>query len=126
MRKILLSIKPEFADLIFSKKKQYEFRRVIFKSPDVRRVVVYSSHPVKKVVGEFEIEDVVSKCVNALWRETSKYAGIGKSCYESYFTGKKIGHAIKIKSVRKYKRPQCLESKYGIKHPPQSFIYLPA
>ena len=125
MRKILLSIKPEFAERIFSEDKQYEFRRVVFKSPDVRRVVVYSSSPVRKVIGEFEIDHVMSKCVRALWRDTHKYAGIHKSYYDSYFAGKKIGHAIKIKSVQKYKRPRCLKKRYGIEHPPQSFIYLP-
>ena len=31
--KILLSIKPEFAEKIFSGSKKYEFRRRIFKAP---------------------------------------------------------------------------------------------
>lgn len=126
MHQVLLSIKPEFADLIFTKEKQYEFRRVIFKSPNVRRVVVYSSSPVQKVVGEFEIERVLTKSVNALWRTTRERAGINRAYYRSYFAGKEIGHAIKITSVKKYKHPQCLKSEYGIEHPPQSFIYLPS
>lgn len=126
MHAILLSVKPEFADLIFAKKKKFEFRRVIFKSTKVRRVVVYSSSPVQKVVGEFEIDDVLFDCVRSLWRTTRKRAGIGKAYYDSYFADREIGYAIKIKSPQKYDRPRCLKNRYGIEHPPQSFMYLPA
>ena len=34
--KIVLSIKPEYAEKIFSGSKKYEFRRMIFKAPDVK------------------------------------------------------------------------------------------
>jgi len=36
--KILLSIKPEYAEKIFAGTKKYEFRRSIFKNPDVKTV----------------------------------------------------------------------------------------
>ena len=39
--KVLLSIKPEFADKIFNGTKKYEFRKSIFKNKDVDTVVVY-------------------------------------------------------------------------------------
>ena len=124
--RILLSIKPEFVALIFEKKKGYEFRRAIFKSESVKKVVIYSSSPVQKVVGEFEIEQVLSKSVKKLWRETKGFAGVGKEYYDSYFAGKDMGHAIKIKpkSVEEYKIAKCLKKDFGIAHPPQSFRYL--
>lgn len=124
MQAILLSIRPNFADLILDKKKCYEFRRVIFKSPDVRRVILYSSSPVQKIVGEFEVDIVLSKCIRKLWRETRQSAGIEKAYYDSYFKGKTVGHAIKIKSVKPYKKPKCLKRTYGIERPPQSFMYI--
>lgn len=46
--KILLSIKPEFADKIFEGTKQFEFRKSIFKDKTVRKVVVYASSPIQK------------------------------------------------------------------------------
>jgi hypothetical protein len=52
---VLLSIKPEFVEKIFSGLKKYEFRRVIFKSKSVSRVVIYASSPVQRVVGEFAV-----------------------------------------------------------------------
>ena len=57
--KVLLSIKPEFADKIFNGTKKYEYRRSIFKKKEVKTVVVYASSPIQKIIGEFEekIED---------------------------------------------------------------------
>ena len=55
MKKVLLSIKPEFADKIFNGTKKYEFRRSIFKE-NIKIIVVYVSYPVQEIVGEFEIE----------------------------------------------------------------------
>lgn len=41
--KVLLSIKPEFAEKIFSGEKKFEFRRSIFKDKTVKTVLVYAS-----------------------------------------------------------------------------------
>lgn len=57
--KVLLSIKPEFAFKIFDGTKHFEFRKVIFKNPNVNIVVVYASSPVQQVIGEFEIETIL-------------------------------------------------------------------
>ena len=46
---ILMSIKPEYANKIFSGIKRYEFRKRIPKQP-YERVYVYSSSPVKKII----------------------------------------------------------------------------
>src|SRR5687768_5485385 len=73
---VLLSIKPEFVEKIFSGIKKYEFRRAIFKSKAVSRVVVYASSPVQRVVGEFELSDIISARPDSLWRRTRKHSGI--------------------------------------------------
>jgi predicted transcriptional regulator len=48
---VLLSIKPEFADKIFCGLKRYEFRKVLFKNRNVKKIVVYASAPIRKVIG---------------------------------------------------------------------------
>jgi predicted transcriptional regulator len=68
--KVLLSIKPEFAEMIFSGSKRYEFRRSIFRNPDVKTIVVYASSPVQKVIGEFEIETIINAELENLWKQT--------------------------------------------------------
>ena len=64
--KIILSIKPEFAAKIFEGTKKYEFRRAIFKNKNVKKVVVYASSPVQKIIGEFEIEDIIKNDLESL------------------------------------------------------------
>jgi predicted transcriptional regulator len=123
--RVLLSIKPEFAEMIFAGTKKFEFRRTVFKNPDVRTVVVYASFPVQKVIGEFEIEKIINDKVKSLWEQTKKYAGIDETFFFSYFSDKEDGYAIKIKKAKKYKKALCLRKDFNTT-PPQSFMYLDA
>jgi len=121
--KVLLSIKPKYAEMILSGEKKYEFRRAIFKKPDVRKIIIYASSPVSKIIGEFEIDDILSFDVSELWLLTMEYAGIDKDYYDSYFSGKEIGHAIKVKKAKKY--PEYKElGEFNVKRAPQSFAYI--
>lgn len=121
--KILLSIKPEFANKIFDGSKKFEFRRSIFRNKDVKSVVVYASAPVSKVIGEFDIEKVHNKELNQLWKETKDFSGISREYYDLYFTGKEEGFAIQVKNPKLYNKPKNLKEEYGMV-PPQSFAYL--
>ena len=121
--KVLMSIKPEFADKIFDGSKRYEFRRMIFKQPAVKKVVVYASAPVQMVIGEFEIESILEHPPEELWRRTREGAGISKEFFMSYFGDKVVGYAIRIKATKRYRKPLCLKSDYNLKSP-QSYLYL--
>lgn len=121
--KVLLSIKPEYAEKILLGQKKYEFRRAIFKFPDVNKVVIYASSPVQKIIGEFEIDHVLTLKLSELWNKTKRDSGIDKEFYDSYFAGKEIGHAIKVKKVKRYSNYLDLED-FQVKQAPQSFVYL--
>lgn len=121
--KVLLSIKPEFADRIFDGSKKYEYRKAIFKNPDVKTVIVYVSSPVQRVIGEFDIETILSDAPKNLWNETQEFSGITKEFFFDYFSKRNWGFAIKIKKVRLYSKPRCLRTAYNVS-PPQSFCYV--
>jgi predicted transcriptional regulator len=121
--KVLLSIKPEFADKIFDGTKAYEFRKSIFKNTAIKKIVVYSSSPVKKVIGEFEIEDILIHDPITLWNKTKESAGISEDFFFKYFNDKTEGYAIKIKNIKRYKKPKCIRADFNLA-PPQSFAYL--
>lgn len=118
----LLSIKPQYAEAIFQGQKRFEFRRTKFKRV-VDVVVVYTSSPVRMVVGEFDVRDVISDELWRLWKRTHHTAGIDSERFFAYFRGRSIGHAIAIGDVRRYAEPRALEESYGVKAP-QSFTYL--
>jgi predicted transcriptional regulator len=121
--KVLLSIKPEFAEKIFNGTKKYEFRRSVFKNPNIKTIVVYASSPVQKVIGEFEIESILNFDLKTLWELTKDSAGISKQFFFDYFDNKDNGFAIKIKNTTKYGKSLCLKNDFNAS-PPQSFMYL--
>ena len=118
----VLSIKPQYAEAIFSGKKRFEFRRAIFKH-DIKVVVVYITSPVGQVAGEFKVDDIITDDVDALWDRTETKAGIDRTVFFNYFAGRDVGHAIVIGKVKRYREPLDLNAAYGVR-PPQSFLYL--
>ena len=56
---VLLSIKPKYVKGIMNGNKRYEFRRSIFRCrEDIELVYIYSTSPVKKIVGVFTIKSI--------------------------------------------------------------------
>ena len=123
MKAVLLSIKPEFVHKIFEGTKKFEFRRQIFKDVFVKKVIVYSSLPEQKVIGEFEIEIVLSDTPDEIWKLTKHHSGISKEFYDEYFRGRNKAYAIKISKTTKYRKPKSLVD-YNIRSAPQSFVYV--
>ncbi|MGE8653805.1 MAG: ASCH domain-containing protein [Acinetobacter gandensis] len=122
--KVLLSIKPEYADKILSGEKRFEFRKSIFKKEGIRTVVIYATMPVGKVIGEFNIKSILSDKPEFIWDRTCDLSGITKSFFDSYFYERSKAYAIEVESVKKYDTPICLSDiKTGLKAP-QSFTYI--
>lgn len=120
--KVVLSIKPEFANKIFDGTKKFEFRKAIFKNDKIKTVIVYSSSPVQQVIGEFEIERIINHDIDTLWGLTQEESGITEEYFYKYFADRLQGFAIEIKKVKKYKTPKCLRADFNL-FPPQSFAY---
>ena len=119
---VLLSIKPPFVELIFDRKKLYEFRKKIF-SKDVDIIVVYATMPIGRVVGEFDVAGVIKGPIQQLWYSTQYGAGITRGDFMEYFSGSNFGYAIQIGEVRSYTIPFDPVEELGLS-PPQSFAYI--
>jgi predicted transcriptional regulator len=120
--KVVLSIKPEFANKIFDGTKKFEFRKAIFKNEKIKTVIVYSSSPVQQVIGEFEIERIINHDIDTLWGLTHKESGITEDYFYKYFADRLEGFAIQIKKAKKYRTQKCLRTDFNL-FPPQSFAY---
>ena len=125
MKAVLMSIKPEFAHKIFEGIKRFEFRKQVFKDVSVKKVSVYSSSPEQKVIGEFEIETVLSGPPSEIWKQTEKYSGISQEYYDEYFNGRVTAYAIKVVATKRYRKTKALTD-YNIQSAPQSFVYVDA
>lgn len=123
--RVLLSIKPEFANKIFDGTKKFEFRKSIFKNKNVKTIVVYASSPVQQVIGEFEIEKILNFDLDTLWHLTQDFSGISEDFFYEYFADREVGYAIKVKKPKRYSKAKDLKKEFNL-FPPQSFAYLPS
>lgn len=120
---ILISIHPEFVDKILSGEKRFEFRRKV-PTTELRRMVIYATSPVMKVVAVAEVKSVVSESPDRLWRSTRQSAGITKEYFQQYFDGRDIGHAIELGHIRKLKAPKSLSAISTSVVAPQSYRFV--
>lgn len=121
--KVLLSIKPEHVNKIFAGTKKYEFRKSLFRNRDVKSIIIYASAPIKRVVGEFKIDYIISDDVNIIWKKTKELSGLTEDSYKAYFYKRTIANAIRIGHLTKYVTPRSL-SDFNIPRAPQSFCYV--
>lgn len=119
---ILLSIKPEFVNKILSHEKLYEFRKCIFKQ-EVERIYIYSTYPVKKIVGYFEVTDIICRHPKELWELFSDVSGICENDFFKYYFGVEEGFAIKIDNLVVFDEFIDMDMFDDFKAP-QSFCYV--
>ncbi|HZY24261.1 MAG TPA: hypothetical protein VFE71_00425 [Bacteroidales bacterium] len=122
---VLLSIKPEYVKEIKKGEKKYEFRKSVFRVIETfERVFIYSSSPVKKIVGSFSTGQIVEEHPIKLWEQFHDVAGITKEDFFKYFEKREKGFAISIENLEFFKKPvNPLKIKPDF-FPPQSFCYI--
>lgn len=120
---VLISIKPEYASAILEGRKRVEFRKRVF-SDTVERAFVYSSSPVKRILGSFAIRHIEKATPELIWKKYSKCGCISESKYFDYFKNHDIGFGIEISQFDSYIHPLdplSIDSKFRA---PQSFCYI--
>lgn len=122
MKALLLSINPEHVENILNETKRFEFRKNRCRYP-VDSLIIYSTAPVKKIVGEAHIIRIIEDSPEEIWNKTKDAAGITKRFFDEYYNGKKKAVAYELGDVIKYAEPKML-SDFGLRCPPQSFSYV--
>lgn len=118
----LLSIRPHYVDLIVNGVKSVEFRRRPF-AKSISHIVIYSTTPVKRLVGVCEVERVVMDTPAALWYDHGDKGGITREALFAYLEGLLTATAIVIRKFIPLTTEMHLPE-IGIERPPQSFQYL--
>jgi predicted transcriptional regulator len=126
-RDVLVSIRPIYVSKILEGQKTVELRR---KFPELgatgATAFIYSSSPVRAIVGCARIECVLKLPVSRIWKEHGAAACISRDKFDAYFSGLAFGFAIVfagVKSLKQEVRAADLLEKFGIV-PPQSYRYL--
>ncbi|MFQ2234845.1 ASCH domain-containing protein [Aeromonas dhakensis] len=124
MATVLMSINPQYADLILSGKKKIELRRARF-NKKVDRVVIYATSPISKVIGECEVEEVVYDHPAGIWEEFGAVSGVSKEFFDRYYLNRELAVGLLVSKPQRYLTSKSLSDVVpGVTTPPQSFRYL--
>ena len=120
--RIIISINPQHVENIIRGLKKYEYRKIAAKQ-DISSIIIYETSPIKRVVAEAEILEVLMMSPEELWQQTKDASGINKQFFDKYFSGRDVAYAYKLGEIKVYEQPKSLLD-YGIKSAPQSFVYI--
>jgi predicted transcriptional regulator len=123
---IIMSIKPKYADMIFSGKKKVEFRKINIKNIDNDGwIYIYASSPIKQIIGRFKIKEIYISDIDNLWDWYSPAEkGIKIDEFYNYFKNKTTGYGFRLKEIQKFEKA-IDPYKYILNFkPPQSFKYI--
>ena len=122
MCKLLMSINPEHVENILAGRKKFEFRKTKCKE-QIDSIVIYSTAPVMKVVAEVEVKGIIEDTPQSVWKRTSNAAGIDKTFFDRYYSGRDQAVAYILGCVKQFDSPRQLID-YGVKAAPQSYVYI--
>ncbi len=125
-RDVVLSIKPQYSKKILEGFKTVELRRRFpVSAPKGTIAYIYSTSPVRAMVGVAEIKGVLKLSVSQIWERFEDVACIQRADFDKYFDGVDHGFALVFSEVRAFSTPlplTVLREKFGFE-PPQSFLY---
>ena len=121
-RDVVLSIKPVYSEKILAGHKTVELRRRFpVSAPSGAMAYIYSTSPVKAMVGTASIRDVIKLPVEQIWAKFESTAYIERPNFDKYFDGLDHGFALVFDNVRTFSRPlplSELREKFGFEPPP--------
>lgn len=127
MRRVLLSIKPEFVEKIFSNDKTVELRKRIPNLIEGDELLIYASAPVMAIVGAVEVTRVVQQAPDDLWRMVRAHAAVGRDFFAEYYQDHSTAYGIFLGRTQLYNRecslPKLRKSWPGFV-PPQNYRYI--
>ena len=85
---------------------------------------MYSTSPVSKIVGSFEVGDIIEDSPEGIWEICRRHAAISEDEFFRYFNGAATAFAIKIARMQRYATPLDPNTLLDDFRPPQSFCYV--
>lgn len=122
---IILSIKPKWAELIYSGQKTIEWRKSFPKAENIDKVLLYETAPVKAITGFFTLQEIPFYLVSSVCAQPEQI--IKNGCVPmvdliKYRANVDCIYGWMIDKVTKFEEPLPL-SYVDLKRPPQSWCY---
>lgn len=123
---LIISIHPHYSEKILEGKKTVELRRRFpISTAKGTKIYIYSTSPVRAIVGCAEISEIIKLPIQNIWKKYSKSAFIKKQDFETYFEGLTEGFVLELTNAQTFENPMNLKElreQFNFT-PPQSFIY---
>lgn len=125
---LLMSVKPEFAEQIMTRKKTVELRRKFSTRWLNHRINIYATAPVMSLMGEARIAGVVANKPEVIWERFHDQIGCTREEFNAYAAGTEELYAIELDDVRPYRdRLSLVQISRWVNEslaPPQSYFTL--
>ena len=124
-RVALMPIHPGYANGILDGTKGAEFRKRQL-APDIKRIVIYATAPISRIIGEFTIGETVLGSPDEIWRAFGSTGQISESSFHKYFEARETAVAFVVTRAHRYPESIALADLNPRPGIPQSTIYLAA
>jgi predicted transcriptional regulator len=126
-RRLLISVRPRFANAILDGSKTVELRRTPPRLAIPTQALIYASSPTMALVGTCNVVRVVSHTPWGLWCKYGKQTGVSYEEYQEYFVGAPVAFGLILTDPIFLDHPvslRRLRSAWRNFQPPQSFRYV--
>lgn len=127
MEQAILSLKPQYAELILSGEKTVELRNRAVRMEPGTVIWIYATMPVGGIVALAELDSVVHDTPAEIWIRYEREMCIDRDHFDSYINNKGAVSALILSSVRELKQSMTLDwirRSTGSFHPPQFYSRL--
>jgi predicted transcriptional regulator len=124
---VIISIKPQWVNLIAAGDKRIELRR---RPPTLAKpalCAIYSTSPTAQLVLRCFIGPTFLASPNVLWREFGEASAVTRKQFDSYFAGSTHGGALPLSEVTLLNQPVTRRELWELfdLRPPQAWQYAP-
>lgn len=124
---LILSIKPQYVEQIFNGSKTIELRKSLPSAKVGDTIIVYSTVPIKAIVGICKIDNIIIETPENIWLKYSNKLGISYKDFWEYYknSNKSVGIFISIICKFELRIPLSdIKKIHPSFHPPQCFKYI--
>lgn len=123
-RALLLSVKPQYADLILDGRKTVELRRTLPALLAGASIVLYGSSPARAILGTATLVAVECETPAQLWKSVGHLTGIGFEQFAAYFANTSVAYGLRLTAPRPCEPLPLQELRQHGLEPAQSWRYL--
>lgn len=127
MDQAIISLKPQFVDLVLSGEKTVELRNRIVRMEPGTVIWIYATKPVGGIVALAELDSVVHDTPAKIWVRFEREMCIDRAHFDAYINNRESVSALILSSVRTLKHSVTLDwirRSTGSFQPPQFYYRL--